>query len=230
VVECSKLASDISWQDGRSSGLYFKVWQKCSLREDAKMKFKVKGLAIAFMMAVSIGVLVAGATVLNETTVRAAKPPTQTVAVQEIVGGMPGPATDGTGTLKRQNNGVTVNVKAEGLVPGDTYTLWAVVIQEGGNSLCFAAGHIVGNSGKGNFSGHLKVGDAGACDRGSGLQNSQEEIHYVVRTHGPQIPGLVHEQISTFGGGCDEDHGGTLPVGVGYPCANVQVAIFPAVP
>lgn len=39
---------------------------------------------------------------------------------------------------------------------------------------------------------------------GRGLTNpTQAEIHAVVRTHGPVIPGMVDEQIHTFNGGCD---------------------------
>lgn len=84
-----------------------------------------------------------------------------------------------------------------------------------------ATGHVIGGNGKGNFSGHRNIGDTGDCMFGPGLQNNQQEVHVVVRTHGEAIPGLVNEQISTLNGGCNP---GEPNEGV---CANVQGAAFP---
>jgi len=76
--------------------------------------------------------------------------------------------------------------------------------------LLYATGSVAGNNGKGNFSAHLKEND----DNGSvhelfglpnfgGLQDAQTaEIHGVLRSHGPKIPGQVHEQINSYEGGC----------------------------
>jgi hypothetical protein len=147
----------------------------------------------------------------------------------------------GSATLNRHGNGVTLNVKTTGLEEGATYTIWWVIFNNPGAcpddcseadllipevqaTVLFAAGHVVGNNGKGNFSSHLKEGDT------SGLQSelpsfpgdayglvdaSSAEIHIVVRSHGQPIPGLVHEQIRTFGGGC--------AINV---CLNEQFALF----
>ena len=79
-----------------------------------------------------------------------------------------------------------------------------------GVQLLFANGQVAGNNGKGNFSAHLKEND----DTGSihelfglpnfgGLQDAETaEIHAVLRSHGPKIPGLVNEQINSYVGGC----------------------------
>lgn len=144
----------------------------------------------------------------------------------------------GTSTLHRNANGITVNYKAEGLIPGHTYTLWWVVwnypyncIGTGtpeepippcnepdfgnpdgvGVDVLYAGGHLAGNSGKVNISAHLNEGDTKESIRelfqlGApiGLLDAQTaEIHPVLRSHGPAIPGLVNEQISSYLGGCE---------------------------
>jgi hypothetical protein len=136
----------------------------------------------------------------------------------------------GTSTLHRNGNGLTVNYKTTNLMPGHAYTLWWVVWNKPENcatpgacvesdlanaeevevQLLYAAGSVAGNNGKGNFSAHLKEND----DSGSvhelfglpnfgGLQDAQSaEIHAVLRSHGPKIPGQVGEQINSYEGGC----------------------------
>lgn len=136
----------------------------------------------------------------------------------------------GTSILHRNSNGVTVNFKTTDLMPGHAYTLWWVVWNKPENcivpgecteadfanaldvevQLLYAAGNVAGNNGKGNFSAHLNEND----DTGSihelfglpnfgGLQNAETaEIHAVLRSHGPKIPGQVSEQISSYEGGC----------------------------
>ncbi|MDZ7717355.1 MAG: hypothetical protein U5K72_00875 [Balneolaceae bacterium] len=136
----------------------------------------------------------------------------------------------GVSTLHRNGNGITVNFKTTKLMPGHAYTLWwviwnkpelcatpgACVESDFGNALnvevqlLYATGSVAGNNGKGNFSAHLKEND----DSGSvhelfglpsfgGLQDAQTaEIHAVLRSHGPKIPGQVGEQINSYEGGC----------------------------
>lgn len=136
----------------------------------------------------------------------------------------------GESTLNRNGNGVTINFKTSGLTPGYAYTLWWVIWNKPENciepgactetdfanalnvevQLLYASGHVAGNNGKGNFSAHLKEND----DSGSvhelfglpnfgGLQDAKTaEIHAVIRSHGPKIPGLTNEQINSYEGGC----------------------------
>ena len=124
-------------------------------------------------------------------------------------------------TLHRSPNGVTINIKTSQLEPGDAVTVWWVIFNnpeeciDGCNgpdlgvpaveaSALYTAGNVIGGNGKGNFSGHLQEGDTTGALFGPGLIDSQKaEIHMIVRTHGAAIPGLIPEQIQTFGGGCE---------------------------
>ncbi len=161
-----------------------------------------------------------------------------TVHVSEKPGGYPDgefiEIEDASSTIHRNKNGITVNLKTNGLIPGNAYTMWFVVFGEtpGPPSSTHAAGHIVGGSGKGNFSGHISVGDN--FDNGKVFNNPlTAEVHMVLRTHGPAQPGMIPDQIHTIDGGCTSG----FPSGpvlhpdsdtVGY-CANIQVAIHPSI-
>lgn len=154
---------------------------------------------------------------------------TNTKSTAEIFNGVTG-ETIGESTLHRNGNGITVNFKTNGLIPGHAYTLWWVVwnnpelcagpvcgLADFVNAdlveveLLYASGSVAANNGKGNFSAHLKVGDTtesvneyifGLPSYG-GLQNAETaEIHAVLRSHGPKVPGQVNEQINSYEGGC----------------------------
>ena len=136
----------------------------------------------------------------------------------------------GKSTLHRNGNGITVNFKTTGLMPGHAYTLWwvvwnkpekcatpfACVESDFANALnvevqlLYATGSVAGNNGNGNFSAHLKENDdSGSIHELFGLPNfgglqdaHRAEIHAVLRSHGPKIPGQVNEQINSYEGGC----------------------------
>ena len=127
-------------------------------------------------------------------------------------------------TIHRNEDGITVNFNTNGLIPGNAYTLWFVIFGNapGPPTSTYAAGHIVGGSGKGNFSGHKSVGE---------IFNNPltAEVHLALRTHGPAQPGMIPTQIHTMNGGCESGFpsGPSLHADSdesGY-CANVQVAI-----
>lgn len=161
----------------------------------------------------------------------------------------------GSSTLHRNKNGITVNYKTSELTPGHAYTLWWVIWNRPENCSAFpdactdadfaianqvevevmyAAGHLAGGSGKGNFSAHLNEND----DSGSinplfglppfgGLQDAEAaEVHLVLRSHGPAIPGQIAEQINSFGGGCTVflPPFSEIPDEVGE-CADIQAAV-----
>lgn len=145
----------------------------------------------------------------------------------------------GTSTLHRSNNGITVNYKTTGLTPGYAYTLWIVIWNSPGNcatpnqcndgdfgiadqvevELLYGGGHVVGNNGIGNFSAHLNEDDVSGSINylfglppAGGLQSGNSlgaEVHFVLRSHGPSIPGMVNEQIGGYLGGCPQ----TFPYG-----------------
>lgn len=140
----------------------------------------------------------------------------------------------GTSILRRTKNGLTINYKTDGLIPGHTYTMWWVIFNnpeacattpctmddfmnagEVQPVLIYGTGHLVGQRGKGNFSSHLKIGDDdGSINELLGLPEVDgllegnafsAEVHMIIRSHGPAIPGLIDEQISVFTGGCEVD-------------------------
>ncbi|NJY61687.1 hypothetical protein HC174_02810 [Salinimicrobium sp. CDJ15-81-2] len=161
----------------------------------------------------------------------------------------------GTSVLRRTKNGLTINYKTDGLIPGHTYTMWWVIFNnpeacattpctmddfmnagEVQPVLIYGTGHLVGQSGKGNFSSHLKVGDndgsinelLGLPEVGGILEGNafSAEVHMIIRSHGPAIPGLINEQISIFTGGCEVDFAPftEIPDEEGE-CGDVEVSI-----
>ncbi len=169
----------------------------------------------------------------TSTEVNFRTPPTS-VVIQENPEGPPmGPFIEIPGTsskLHRNANGITVNFKTKNLIPNNAYTLWWVIFGDDPGPpilVTHAAGHVVGGSGKGNFSSHLSVGE---------IFNNPltAEVHLALRTHGPVQPEMMPDQIQTIDGGCLLPDIG-FPSGpalypdsdiVGY-CANVQVAMHP---
>lgn len=110
-------------------------------------------------------------------------------------------------------------------------------------SCVFADGAVVGGNGHARFADRLAVGEArDSCIdffvdlvddlKGAdyGLTNpAGAEVHLVVRSHGPRIPGEVDEQRSTFDGGCEA----FLAPGATHQlepreCSDLQFALFPA--
>lgn len=154
--------------------------------------------------------------------------------------------------LTRNDGGVTVNLKTSDLEAGAAYTVWWVIFNNpaacsvpnvcglvdllpGGtneavqSTAFYAAGHVIGNNGKGNFSARLREGTLPTGDDqvvidssgGQGLIDSMAaEIHVAMRTHGQPIPGLVNEQLQSFNGGCNA---GEPNEGL---CEDVQAAVF----
>jgi len=110
-------------------------------------------------------------------------------------------------------------------------------------SCVYADGSIVGGNGQARFNNWLRIGDTrdscidffveaveGLEGQDYGLTNPQgAEVHLVVRSHGPLLPGQVPAQRGTFAGGCDA----FLPPGQGPElepgeCSDLQFALFPA--
>jgi hypothetical protein len=142
------------------------------------------------------------------------------------------PVAGASSKIVRNDNGVTVSVSTT-VDPG-TYTMWMLLWNDpsqcnGSEGLVcdpavdaldcvlFVAGHVVGNNGTLNYSGHRRVYDrTGAIGPPcvDGLTNPQgAAAHLIIRSHGPILPGLVNLQISTVDGACDVND-----------CADVQAA------
>jgi hypothetical protein len=158
-------------------------------------------------------------------------------------------------TMVTTDRGVSITAKTNGL-PVDpalgigVYTMWIVVFNYpdlcsdgecGINDLVpFGGDPAVGGSvlrggnsmvskGKGNIAGQLAVGDTSEALFGPGLMEGRARLaekHFILRYHGPPMPGYVAEQLHEVWGGCDVDSEGMLPVGVGFPCYDPQAGAF----
>jgi hypothetical protein len=147
-----------------------------------------------------------------------------------------GSVVPGTGSiLVRTKDGVGMTLHAFGLTPGNVYTAWFGIFnnpKECATNPCSAAdlpnpdvqavilsgsGQIAGEDGTADFGAFRAVGDtSGSAGLGTGtaLENPfKAQIHLVVRSHGPVIPAMLSDQLSTFDGGCPPN-----------TCANVQAA------
>jgi hypothetical protein len=188
----------------------------------------------------SLSLIVAGCIVCAPAVLAGAGPRTyQTTNIFQA--GNPSNQLAGAATLFRSKQAVEMRVATSGLDPNAAYTVWWVVFNNPGAcsapgcgaddlgnpdvraSVFYAAGFVTGQDGTGNVSAHTEAGAlplgidievGGGLEPGNGFG---AEIHLVVRTHGAIHPGLVHEQIGTFNGGCNPT------------CANKQAAVFPPI-
>lgn len=110
-------------------------------------------------------------------------------------------------------------------------------------SCVYAGGSLVGGNGHARFTDRLTRGEVrDSCidllvdaddqldGRDYGLTNPEgAEVHLVVRSHGPRIPGETDQQRSTFAGGCEDflDQGATHELEPGE-CSDLQFALLPA--
>ena len=138
--------------------------------------------------------------------------------------------------LTRNKNSLTTNVHTSVMSGLGVYTVWWVIFNDPASCefyLCTfdepdlvvnATGKIVPSGGVANFSAWLGPGGpySGEVifgDPDPGLTNpSGALITLVVRYHGPAMPGIIPEQLTTFLGGC--------PNG-GSPCLDEQLVVFP---
>jgi len=125
-------------------------------------------------------------------------------------------------TVVRTGSGVTMTLRTSELPAGDAITVWWIVFNtpsactsghfglhcgpgdlsrpETGASVLYAAGHVIGGDGIGDFGGHLALGDTSGALFGPGLTNSAgADIHLVVHDHGLADPALMPDQIHSFG-------------------------------
>lgn len=160
------------------------------------------------------------------------------------------PVPGGSSKITRTANGANSVLHTSGLEPGHAHTMWMVVFNvpdECATTPCtgddvapgtaamvdviYVAGHVVGGSGKATFSGRRAAGDNSKsvfADLGApapGLIDPlTAEMHLVVRTHGPKVPGQVSSQIHTFEGTCTPGSSFGLGDG-GNECEDIQFAI-----
>lgn len=169
------------------------------------------------------------------------------------------PVAGASARLVSNNNGVSVTMHTGDLIPGHAYTAWWVKIDEPENcatspctgadvlrnvagvksNVAHAAGKVAGASGRATFATHFSTGPVPGGWFANEFTNPRgAEIHLIIMDHGPALPGLVWNQISTFRGGCSDQSVNTAPL-AGFPdvakedgvpgpntCRLVQVTIL----
>lgn len=165
-------------------------------------------------------------------------------------------------TLLRTRDKIQMKTKTMNLDPHGSYTVWWVVFNypeecggacgepdlfndDVGGSVLYAAGHVIGKNGKGNFAGSLREGDLSGCQppwdafdlsiigsegemdlcREGLIEAEGAEVHLVIRTHREIVPGMVNKQINTYAGACTAES--SFGAGNGpNDCEDQQFAIF----
>ena len=216
---------------------------------------------VLLAVALVVGLLAVG-------TVLAAEPTERPVFWSWDIGN-PEATPIGASGLVRTGSGLSANLHADGLTPGNAVTLGFVVFNYPGlcsdgrcgpddmglnkpaqGDFMYGGGHVIGGSGKGNFGGHLKVGDTsrsglaerlvqrGVCEEGQecptpGLTNPNGALVILaLHDHGPALTGqALKAQISTFLGDCHTGDIGNaegfatgpwdLPIPAGGYCSTI---------
>lgn len=164
----------------------------------------------------------------------------------------------GSATLFRSNNGVFLIFYSDALLPHHTYTIWwaawngpefCAVPEACGLDLIdfanaaqtkpefmYATGRVASLNGKALFWAYLGENDAsgsvndlfGLPPAGGLLDAQTAQVQAILRSHGPAIPGMVLDQISSYLGGCTTllDAFSEIPDEEGE-CADIYAAIFP---
>jgi hypothetical protein len=164
----------------------------------------------------------------------------------------------GSSMLVRTNAGLSFTYQTPSLPPGHVVTVWIVVFnnpEHCSTSPCsapadvfnpdvnadflYGGGHVIGGSGRGNFGGHLPVGDpsgSGLIELGMPelavglLYPLTAEVQLALHSHGPARSGqILKAQLSSFLGGCQTflgpdgiaDGPEDMPVAVGE-CSTFQ--------
>lgn len=167
----------------------------------------------------------------------------------------PGPIEGSSVFLHRSAAGAAITLETSELKPGHAVTVWFVAIQAPENcetNPCSpmeamgmedtmnpiatnAGGAVVSDDGHIRVQGFLPVGEVtGNFYETTFTEPETSEYHIVVHDHGPLIPDLAADQISSFRGGCTAD---SVPPfypessrtdGKGGPnkCITQQVALF----
>lgn len=128
--------------------------------------------------------------------------------------------------LTTTENGISVLLQTNELVPGNVHTMWVAVMnapeacaqrpcappdvlnntEATGSDVTYADGILVGPDGTGTFRTFIPTGPSGFWWYGNGLQEPMTaEIHLIVNDHGPIIPEMAQSMLTTYRGGCTDE-------------------------
>ena len=97
------------------------------------------------------------------------------------------------------------------LTPGDAFSVWCIIDEPDGDLFVFNVGGGLANPhGDLTFSANVSVGTVPPANGINVLVGGGEFDHpreativLVIRSHGPAIAGMQHEQFTTINGGCN---------------------------
>lgn len=134
-------------------------------------------------------------------------------------------AVAGGATLIRHGNSIHLRVAMSGLDADSVYSAWYIIFNKPnkcadgpGNcglvdianpavkaAVLNAGGFLTGNDSVGYFTGTLNTGraPAGMCCFGNLKSGFSSEVHVLLQTHGPAVPGSVNGQLSIPGFECN---------------------------
>lgn len=169
-------------------------------------------------------------------------------------GQTPGPVDGTKAVLVTSSVGASMHLTSRGLTPGNAVTIWFVALQnphlckknpctpmeamgmdEMNTVAVNGGGTVVPASGEIEVSAHLPAGDVPTNLFETTFTTPETaEYHLVIHDHGPLIPELAADMLSSFRGGCTLD---SVPPhypdsarsdGTGGPneCVSRQVALF----
>lgn len=157
--------------------------------------------------------------------------------------------TVGISYLVRKNNKIFAAIKTKDLDAGTATTFWWVMFNKPENcdsdcgeidltnpavgaDIIYADGKIVKKYGSTLFFASRTEGDLNGSimtdllgSPAVGLEDAMDtEVHFVLRTHGPVVPGMEEAMTTTFNGGCQG-----FPPELGEPgpnnCEDIQFAV-----
>ena len=157
--------------------------------------------------------------------------------------------------LQSSEAGLRLRLKTAELEPNTAVTIWWVIFNnpeqcagypdtecgladlenpDVAAEITYATGEVVNRNGRARFSASLAPGHTAQEWFGNGLINpTTAEVHVIVHSHGPVIPELEVDMLSTFRGGCRDDE----MIAPGHPayedgipgpnqCEDLQFAVF----
>jgi hypothetical protein len=229
--------------------------------EEYNMENRIVSRPSRFLKTLGLLGLTAGAALTPQVTAEGRLSPSQSpnATTSPVYWNWDAATAVGTSTLVRTNAGLSFTYHTSLLPAGQVVTVWIVVFNNPENcathpctapadvdnpdvhaDFLYGGGHIIGGSGRGNFGGHLSVGDAS----GSGLAELgfpavglldpfNAEVILALHSHGPAASGQVLKaQLSSFLGGCQiflgpdgiADGPEDMPVAVGE-CSTFQYSV-----
>ena len=122
------------------------------------------------------------------------------------------PTLVGKASLVRDDNGISMTFRTTRLPAGEPITIWWIVLEKCDQadpnwaegmpcSAQFASGRVASKNGTATFAGQLAEGSRAGCFAPKfpcqGLKDSATAtVLLLARTHGPKIPGKLHDQLS----------------------------------